>query len=206
MKLIHGDMLHHLDSVPLSVPIVSDPPYCIGFGYNSHDDTDTDLYKAVLDKLKGRPLVLMHYPEDFMRWFVPAFGPPDEVLAWCYPSNLNRQFRLWGLWGVKADFKNHLQPCRNPTSTKVKNKMVRSYDWWEQPQVKNVSKEKLDHPCQVPVTMLERVLRLISPVETVCDPFMGVGSTGAAARNLGIDFIGIEKDAHYFSQAEKRLA
>lgn len=205
MKLIHGDMLTELDGVPKNIPIVSDPPYCIGFKYREHDDKDIGLYIRMLEKLKGRPLVLMHYPEDFMRWFVPMFGVPDEVLAWCYPSNLNRQFRLWGVWGLKVNFANHLQPCRNPTSVKVKNKMVRSYDWWEQPQVKNVSKEKLDHPCQVPVSMLERIINLISPVEVVCDPFMGVGTTGQAAINLGVDFIGIEKDEHYFRQAKKRL-
>ncbi len=40
---------------------------------------------------------------------------------------------------------------------------------------------------------------------TVCDPFMGSGSTGVAAVQMGRDFIGIERDPKYFDIACKRI-
>ena len=41
--------------------------------------------------------------------------------------------------------------------------------------------------------------------ETVCDPFMGMGTTGVAALKLGRQFIGIEIDPKYCAMAEKRI-
>ena len=39
----------------------------------------------------------------------------------------------------------------------------------------------------------------------ILDPFMGSGSTLAAAVLEGYSYIGIEKDAHYFTVAQKRI-
>ncbi len=63
-----------------------------------------------------------------------------------------------------------------------------------------------NHPTQKPVRVLEHCIKLASnPGDTVLDPFMGVGSTGVAARNLDRKYIGIEIDENYFRAAEKRL-
>ncbi len=41
--------------------------------------------------------------------------------------------------------------------------------------------------------------------ETICDPFMGSGTTGVACAKLGIPFVGIEIDAGYFDIACRRI-
>jgi site-specific DNA-methyltransferase (adenine-specific) len=62
------------------------------------------------------------------------------------------------------------------------------------------------HPTQKPVKLLEYLVRLITPKGGVCiDPFMGSGSTGIACVNLDFNFIGIEKEPHYFEIAESRI-
>ena len=62
------------------------------------------------------------------------------------------------------------------------------------------------HPTQKPVKVLEHVMKIASNEgNVVLDPFMGVGSTGVAAKNLKRDFIGFEIDADYFQVAAKRL-
>ena len=190
-------MQHCIDGV------LMDPPYGISFKYDEHDD-DEKTYCELLESFQGMPVALLQYPEEMMRLVVPMLGPPDEVLAWVYPSNLRRQFRLWGLWHLKADFNAVKQRCRNPESVKVKNEMVASYDWWEQPQVKNVSAEKTAHPCQIPVSSVERVLRLTG-IKYPLDPFMGSGTTGVAASRIGLPFVGIEKSPAYFDIACKRI-
>jgi DNA modification methylase len=63
------------------------------------------------------------------------------------------------------------------------------------------------HPTQKPVKILERIIDLASPVGgLVLDPFMGVGSTGVAALNLGRRFIGMEIEEPYFDAAGRRLS
>ena len=63
------------------------------------------------------------------------------------------------------------------------------------------------HPTQKPAALLHRVLVATTrPGDVVLDPFFGTGTTGAVARMLGRDFIGIEQDAGYRRVAEARLA
>lgn len=62
------------------------------------------------------------------------------------------------------------------------------------------------HPTQKPVALLEYLIRTYTnPFDTVLDNCMGSGSTGVACLNTGREFIGIEKDATYFSLAENRI-
>ncbi len=62
------------------------------------------------------------------------------------------------------------------------------------------------HPTQKPEALLHRVLLgCTNPGDLVLDPFFGTGTTGAVARMLGRDFIGIEREESYRRLAEARL-
>ncbi len=63
------------------------------------------------------------------------------------------------------------------------------------------------HPTQKPESLLHRViLATTNKGDVVLDPFFGTGTTGAVARMLGRNFIGIEREDAYIAVAEKRLA
>ena len=54
---------------------------------------------------------------------------------------------------------------------------------------------------------MERCIKLwTNPNNIVLDPFMGSGTTGVACKNLGRNFIGIEKMDKYFEIAQKRIS
>lgn len=62
------------------------------------------------------------------------------------------------------------------------------------------------HPTVKPVRLMEYLVKLITPMGGTClDIFMGSGGTGIACANLGINFIGIEREADYFKIAEARI-
>lgn len=64
-----------------------------------------------------------------------------------------------------------------------------------------------EHPTEKPVPlMMEIVGDFTQPGETVCDPFMGSGTTGTACLTMGRRFIGIEKDERWFDLACRRIA
>ena len=62
------------------------------------------------------------------------------------------------------------------------------------------------HPTQKPVELMKwSIQHLPRDVQTICDPFMGSGSTGVAAVKLGKSFIGIEREPDYFDIACRRI-
>ncbi|EQD49032.1 DNA methylase N-4/N-6 domain protein, partial [mine drainage metagenome] len=63
-----------------------------------------------------------------------------------------------------------------------------------------------DHPTPKPVTLLERMISCSTDSGmTVLDPFMGSGSSGVAALNLGRKFIGIEIERRWFDLSCERI-
>lgn len=63
------------------------------------------------------------------------------------------------------------------------------------------------HPTQKPESLLHRVLvGSTNPGDVVLDPFFGTGTTGAVAKMLGREFIGIEREEAYRTVAQKRIA
>jgi site-specific DNA-methyltransferase (adenine-specific) len=61
------------------------------------------------------------------------------------------------------------------------------------------------HPTQKPVRLMKWCLDKLDDPQTVLDPFMGSGSTGVAAAQMGRQFVGIEKDPDYFDIACRRI-
>lgn len=68
-------------------------------------------------------------------------------------------------------------------------------------------KDGKEHPTQKPIEVMIRCLQeLPSKTKTVLDPFMGSGSTGVACVNVGMSFVGVEKDEKYFDIAVRRIS
>jgi site-specific DNA-methyltransferase (adenine-specific)/modification methylase len=61
------------------------------------------------------------------------------------------------------------------------------------------------HPTQKPERVMRWSLSFIPKAEVVLDPFMGSGTTGVAAMQMGRHFIGIEREPKYFEIACKRI-
>jgi site-specific DNA-methyltransferase (adenine-specific) len=62
------------------------------------------------------------------------------------------------------------------------------------------------HPTQKPEALMRWCIdRLPDDTETILDPFMGSGTTGVAAVQMGRSFIGIEREPKYFDIAAKRI-
>lgn len=63
-----------------------------------------------------------------------------------------------------------------------------------------------DHPTQKPLPLIQELVWLFSFAgQTVCDPFMGSGTTGIASVKLGRKFVGIEVNQTYFDLACRRI-
>lgn len=215
MKVYNMDFRDGISMIDEDFIIITDPPYNIGYEYDNYeDDMDDEDYIEMICEFQEVPTAIIHYPEESMKYFVPALGVPDEVNVWAYNSNLpGRHSRLINYYGLKPDYTKVLQPYKNPTDKRIKERIARgitgarSYDWFTDiNMVKNVSKVDYNHPCPVPVELMERIILLTTePGDLVVDPFAGSGTTGVACQNTGRRFIGFELSPKYTEMANERM-
>lgn len=83
-------------------------------------------------------------------------------------------------------------------------------DWeqelWDIPNVKANHPEKMEHPCQYPIELVERcVLALTNEGDWVLDPFAGVGSSLLAAIKNNRRAVGSDKEKDYVELARERI-
>jgi modification methylase len=112
------------------------------------------------------------------------------------------------LWASRAEGARY---TFNYEALKALNEGVQMRSDWVLPlctgaeRLKDAAGEKA-HPTQKPESLLYRVLvGTTNPGDVVLDPFFGTGTTGAVAKALGRDFIGIEREASYRELAAKRI-
>jgi site-specific DNA-methyltransferase (adenine-specific) len=80
--------------------------------------------------------------------------------------------------------------------------------WGEFSRVCGTFKERAGwHPCQMPENLLKRIIAVSSaPGDCVLDPFSGSGTTLAAAKQSGRNYVGVEISKKYVENAKKRIA
>ena len=215
-QLILGNALEELAKISVThrrFVVVTDPPFNVGYHYNQYkDNMDSDDYHEMLAGVfQYSPFVVIHYPEEIYKIAFQVGEFPDKVVSWVYNSNTPKQHRDIAFFGIKPDFKQYGQPYKNVKDKRIMQriadgKSARLYDWWEINQVKNVSKEKTKHPCQMPLEVMKRIVGILPADYTIIDPFMGSGTTGLACKLLDRNFIGIEMDAEYYDIAQERMA
>jgi len=90
-------------------------------------------------------------------------------------------------------------------------KQMRS-DWWLLPLATGAERLRDEdgnkaHSTQKPAALLYRVILAASqPGDVVLDPFFGSGTTGAVAKRLHRNWIGIEREEKYIHIAQQRIA
>ena len=113
------------------------------------------------------------------------------------------------IWAAKSEAGKY---CFNYDALKSLNEGVQMRSDWEFPICSGGERLKTEegdkaHPTQKPQALLHRIiLGTTEPGDVVLDPFFGTGTTGAAAKRLGRNWIGIEREQAYIKAARARLA
>ena len=213
-EVLQGDCLELMQSMNMSnVIIVTDPPFNIGYHYNGYHDRrpEEEYYEWLAEIFSLAPSVVVHYPEPMYKLAFQMSKFPERVVSWVYNSNTAKQHRDIAYFDIKPDFKAVGQPYKNPTDKRIAKriadgKTARLYDWWNVNQVKNVSKDKTSHPCQMPVSIMENIIGTLPKDKIILDPFAGSGTTGVACQNLNRNFILMEQEPEYVEIIKQRLA
>lgn len=186
VKLYCGDCLEIMPTLGKVDAVVTDPPYGLG------------------KKMQGGTWGAQEHNEGFLKWDLEINQEwIDSILRLSVPAIiwggnyfLMPASRCWLIW-------NKL----NAVPTMADFEMA--YTNFDRPAKRidlPVGRVEFGHPTQKPLRLMEWCLSFLPDAATILDPFMGSGTTGVAAVNLGRNFIGIEKDPQYFEIAKERIA
>ena len=188
-RLALGDCRDILPTLPKVDAVVTDPPYGLGAKMQGGTWGEKEGFKEMLDWDAEAPsvetlLAIAVLGESCVMWGGNYYGLP--------PS------RAWLVW----DKANAV-----PTMADVEL----AWTNLDRPAKRfkgSVGRVEFGHPTQKPLDLMKWTVAQIDhchPVVSILDPFMGSGTTGVAAVQMGRKFIGIEREPKYFDIACKRI-
>lgn len=203
-----GDCLEILPTLPKVDALITDPPYGVNLGNHAGASETRPGYIV-----KGRYESYEDTEENFVQIVAPAIlralNNAERGVVFSSGKNLWHLPRAIAVGGVYLPagcgrnpwgFTSLAHACFYGTAPDLhlgaKATAIVSSD----------AAEKNGHPCPKPDSWMRWAVDLASRKhETVLDPFMGSGSTGVAAVQLGRKFIGIEIEPRYFDIACERI-
>lgn len=200
-----GDCRDILPTLPKVDAVVTDPPYGIGeaggnavkrqrkTGGKSKALANQRQYDALNWDDQPIDIELMAAVRAAGRWNIIFGGNYYE----CPPTS------CWLVWD-KINGENDFADCELAWTNLPK--AVRRIRFLWNGMLRANGEQRGDHPTQKPIGVMKWCIgHLPEPNETILDPFMGSGTTGVAAVQMGRKFIGIEREPKYFDIACKRI-
>tara|TARA_R110000764_G_scaffold118410_4_gene205922 strand:- start:229 stop:876 length:648 start_codon:yes stop_codon:yes gene_type:complete len=210
MEIINGDCLDLLESIPdKSIDILyTDPPYIPP----EHSKTLTK-YKKTLSEMG----ILEGFVKTFLKQIDRVLKDDGIVLLYCnsdsyalfyihlFPYVKKMRCFIWDKISCSLGYtfrhqhemilcgeRMNLKPIKCGTGDIFKYKVVKAKD-------KN-------HPAEKPVDLHKHILQnIVDKDKVVLDPFAGTGSIGAACKELGCKYIGMELEPEYYKIAKERI-
>lgn len=216
--------------------IYSDPDYNVGIKYNDNSYTRSfeeyiewyiELARDSLRVLKEEGnLFFINYPKQNAYLRVKylddaCYDVQDYV--WIYNTNVGhspKRFTTAHRSILHCRKSKHskfykeqvAQPYKNPTDKRIKQNLANGrkgrmpYSWFYFDLVKNVSREKTFHACQIPQKLSEMlILSCTKPSDIVLVHFGGSGSELEVCQKLGRNFLSAELDPKYHEMILHRL-
>ncbi len=188
-----GDCRDILPTLPLLDCVVSDPPYGMSFQSNhrimQHERIANDDNEDLL--LWACGLQPRHSSYLFCRWDNLFSVPkPKSLITWVKNN--------WSMGDLEHEHARQTEVALFYPGTEHDFPKSRPTDVIKAPRTGNEY-----HPTEKPVQLMRAIIEWTRGV--VVDPFMGSGTTGVAAVQMGREFVGIELHGPYFDIACRRI-
>lgn len=216
--------------------IFGDPDYNVGINYGSNNYTKKfddyiswyiELAREAMRVLKNDGnLFMMNYPQQNaylrVKYLDLHFAHINEYV-WVYNTNVGHTPKRFttahrSVLHVRKSANNKFfkdavaLPYKNPTDRRIRQNLENGskgrmpYSWFEFNLVKNVSKEKTNHACQIPQKLTEMLIKSSTkPRDIALVLFGGSGAEIDVCRNLNRQFISAEIDKKYCDIINDRL-
>jgi len=198
-----GDCREILPTLPKVDAVITDPPYGIGASSAAFQNAKKRGNAAAKSKDYGESSWDNKPPTQEELSAIASHGKYSIFWGGNY-----FQFGPQSCWLVwdKDNGNNGYADCELAWTNLPRAVRKFKWRWMGMLQENMAAKEKREHPTQKPVALLEWCINLCPSADTVLDAYMGSGTTGVAAMNLGKNFIGIEREEKYFDIACRRIS
>jgi DNA modification methylase len=186
--LILGDCMDILPTLPKVDAVITDPPYGMGNVLKDKGGRWGGLYteKNGFSWDKNAPDVVLTFPNI-----------ADKVIVWGGNFFSLPPSRSWLVWN--KIIRNFSSSVCELAWTNL-DSPIDAFDYSHG----QLATEGKSHPTQKPLSLMVWCVEK-TKANTILDPFMGSGTTGVAAIQLGRKFIGIEREPKYFDIACQRI-
>ena len=229
------DLLKNLESDSIDM-VFGDPDYNVGINYAGNNYTKNfdeyiewyiELSKECMRVLKDSGNVfMMNYPKQNAHLrvkYLDKHFPHINDYVWVYPTNVGHSKKRFttahrSILHVRKSKDNNFygnavaQPFKNPTDKRIMERIKNGakgrmpYSWFEFNLVKNVSKEKTIHACQIPQKLFEMLLDSSTlENDNVLILFGGSGSEVDICLKKGRNFFTAEIHPKYIKLIEERI-
>jgi site-specific DNA-methyltransferase (adenine-specific)/modification methylase len=197
-----GDCAAVLPSIDRVDAVITDPPYGINADKGAAEGgTDASgRYKRRPKRYEGAWDAERPSPELFAA--ILACGRDSIIWGGNYFADILPQGGRWLFWDKLNSMPSYSDGEMAWTS--VRGASVKKFTQCNNGLASLRDGERV-HPTQKPVNLMKWCLSFVPDAQTILDPFMGSGSTGVAAVEVGRRFIGIERDPGYFDIACRRI-
>ena len=199
ITIYHGDCREILPLLLRPDLILADPPYGIGI-VNGRTVGGTSAGIA----RDYAPVIGDDAPFD-PTWLLPL---ADRLILWGanhYASRLPDASR-WLVWDKRnGGASDNFADCELAWTNLGGPARLHRQLWRGMIAATTASDGVRQHPTQKPTALMAWAIGLVDGARTICDPFMGSGTTLRAAKDLGRRAIGIEIEERYCEIAATRL-
>lgn len=187
-KLYLGDCLEILPHLPKVDACITDPPY--GLNIAAQPFKHQRMNGAVKEKWD------VSTPDSSLLDSV--LSKAEKAILWGGNYFDLPPSRCWLVWH-KPDGPQSFS--RIELAWTNMDKLAGYFQW----TIAATNPERVGHPTQKPLALMKWCIEQAENPQTILDPFMGSGTTGVAAIQLGRQFIGIEREPKYFDIACRRI-
>ena len=181
--------------------VVTDPPYGIGFPYHGYSDTQEALAPLVAAFVTMARNIAQRVVITPGVSNVSMYPRPDWMGAWTWETTATFGALGFSQWQPFLFYGKDV-PGFGSVNGVLKSDRIH----FTGGSAKIDHAEGKGHTCPKPLAFVKRLLlRFTADGETVADPFLGSGTTGVAAIEMGRPFIGIEIEPRYFDIACRRI-
>ena len=191
-----ADCMDVLPTLPRVDAVITDPPY--GMSFQSNHRAEKHL-KIANDDTADLAAFVIKWAIERSRHSVYAFGRWDNLADYPKPKSLITWVKNnWSMGDLQHEHARQTEvaffyPCADHVWP-----VARPTDVVSWPRTNNDF-----HPTEKPVGLMTKFVEWTQG--TILDPFMGSGTTGVAAVQMGRRFIGIEREPKYFEIACRRI-